>query len=321
MKKPAAIFFALVLAVIMCGCCAKHNFSPATCTTAATCTKCGETNGSALGHNFSEATCTEAGICRRCGATQGSALGHKWVDADCETPTTCSRCGETDGKALGHSWTDATCTEAKTCSVCGKTGGDPLGHTVDEWVTLKAPTCTESGEETGTCTVCGAEVSREISKAAHAPGDWIIAEMPTKYADGTRVKLCAACGAIVQTESFTLSDEELKELYKENCRSISYKDLSRTPDAYMDEYVKFSGTVVQVCYEATSSLYYSAYRVATSGSYGDVVYIYVDNYGSGSRILEDDKITFYGTYGGLYTYTTVLGDSLTIPSVYVEYLE
>lgn len=285
MKKPAAIFFALVLAVIMCGCCAKHSFSPATCTTAATCTKCGETNGSALGHNFSEATCTEAGICRRCGATQGSALGHKWVDADCETPMTCSRCGETDGKALGHSWTDATCTEAKTCAVCG------------------------------------AEVSREISKAAHAPGDWIIAEMPTKYADGTRVKLCTACGAIVQTESFTLSDEELKELYKENCRSISYKDLSRTPDAYMDEYVKFSGTVVQVCYEATSSLYYSTYRVATSGSYGDVVYIYVDNYGSGSRILEDDKITFYGTYGGLYTYTTVLGDSLTIPSIYVEYLE
>ena len=145
--------------------------------------------------------------------------------------------------------------------------------------------------------------------------------MPTKYADGTRVKLCTVCGAIVQTESFTLSDEELKELYKENCRSISYKDLSRTPDAYIDEYVKFSGTVIQVCYEATSSLYYSTYRVATSGSYGDVVYIYVDNYGSGSRILEDDKITFYGTYGGLYTYTTVLGDSLTIPSIYVEYLE
>ena len=295
MKKPAAIFFALVLAVIMCGCCAKHSFSPSTCTTAATCTKCGETNGSALGHNFSEATCTEAGICRRCGATQGSALG--------------------------HSWTDATCTEAKTCSVCGKTDGEPLGHTVDEWVTLKASTCTESGEETGTCTVCGAEVSREISKAAHAPGDWIIAEMPTKYADGTRVKLCTACRSIVETESFTLSDDELKELYKENCRSISYKDLSRTPDAYMDEYVKFSGTVVQVCYEATSSLYYSTYRVATSGSYGDVVYIYVDNYGRGSRILEDDKITFYGTYGGLYTYTTVLGDSLTIPSIYVEYLE
>ncbi len=42
--------------------CAKHNFSPATCTTAATYTKCGETNGSALGHDFSEATCTEAGI-------------------------------------------------------------------------------------------------------------------------------------------------------------------------------------------------------------------------------------------------------------------
>ena len=153
MKKPAAIFFAFVLAVIMCGCCAKHNFSPATCTTAATCTKCGETNGSALGHNFSEATCTEAGICRRCGATQGSALGHKWVDADCETPTTCSRCGETDGKALGHSWTDATCTEAKTCSVCGDKQTRPvaaLGHT-DTDADGNCDNCGEIMEAVKTC--------------------------------------------------------------------------------------------------------------------------------------------------------------------------
>lgn len=192
--KRLSLFAALVLALLLCSCCTKHEFSPATCTAAATCTKC----------------------------------------------------GETEGNALGHDWAEATCTRVKTC------------------------------------TVCGAEVSRE---------------------------------------SFTLTPEELEQLYKDGCQSISYDNLSRTPDVYEGTDVKFTGRVVQVCSEATSAEYYSTYRVATSGRYDNVVMIYVDNYGSGTRILEDDWITFYGSYGGLYTYTTVLGASVTIPKIYVEYLD
>lgn len=192
--KRLSLFAALVLALLLCSCCTKHEFSPATCTAAATCTKC----------------------------------------------------GEIEGEALGHDWTEATCTAPKTC------------------------------------TVCGTEVSRE---------------------------------------SFTLTPEELEQLYKDGCQSISYDSLSRTPDVYEGTDVKFTGRVLQVCSEATSAEYYSTYRVATSGRYDNVVMIYVDNYGSGTRILEDDWITFYGSYGGLYTYTTVLGASVTIPKIYVEYLD
>lgn len=111
------------------------------------------------------------------------------------------------------------------------------------------------------------------------------------------------------------------QVYKDGCQSISYDNLSRTPDVYEGTDVKFTGRVLQVCSEATSAEYYSTYRVATSGRYDNVVMIYVDNYGSGTRILEDDWITFYGSYGGLYTYTTVLGASVTIPKIYVEYLD
>ena len=34
-----------------------HSYSNATCTTAATCTACGVTTGSALGHNYVNGTC------------------------------------------------------------------------------------------------------------------------------------------------------------------------------------------------------------------------------------------------------------------------
>ena len=40
-----------------------------------------------------------------------------------------------------------------------------------------------------------------------------------------------------------------------------------------------------------------------------------------NRVLEDDIISFYGTSTGLYSYTTVLGAQLTIPSVLAVYID
>lgn len=52
---------------------------------------------SALGHNYSAATCTAAKKCSRCGKTEGSALGHTTGG------TTCSRCGVLTFKSLSYS--------------------------------------------------------------------------------------------------------------------------------------------------------------------------------------------------------------------------
>ena len=61
-------------------------------------------------------------------------------------------------------------------------------------------------------------------------------------------------------------------------------------------------------------------RVATSNHYDDVVLLKVNNYGTNARILEDDYITVYGEYTGLYTYKTVMGSTMTIPSVKGRYI-
>lgn len=55
------------------------------------CKRCGEEyneNIAATGHNWKTATCTEAKTCTRCGKTEGKALGHQF------SGWTCTRCGK-----------------------------------------------------------------------------------------------------------------------------------------------------------------------------------------------------------------------------------
>ena len=49
----ALIFSALI---VLTGCGHEHEWTKATCTEPKTCTKCGETEGEALGHRWKEAT-------------------------------------------------------------------------------------------------------------------------------------------------------------------------------------------------------------------------------------------------------------------------
>lgn len=277
--------------------------------------------GCACKHKWVDATCISPEICSECGEESGEALGHTWQNATCTNPMVCSVCAETIGTALGHDWKDATCTEPRTCYTCGTTSGDALDHQVVSWVTVTTPSCTIEGLESGTCDVCGLTIERALQIVAHTPGEWVTTLEPTESKDGTQVRCCSVCGSEVESRSFSLSPEEIAKRYKSSCKSISYKNLARSPKEYEGTKVKFKGKVVQVCSEASSPRYYSTYRVATANGYDDVVYIYVDNYGSDSRILEDDWITFYGEYDGLYEYTTVLGANKTIPSVKVKYLD
>ena len=60
------------------------------------------------------------------------------------------------------------------------------------------------------------------------------------------------------------------------------------------------------------------YRISSRGNYNDVVYVAIDNSDILTPIIEDDKVTVYGKYDGLETYTTIMGGSVTIPRVKAE---
>ena len=122
-------------------------------------------------HTFAAADCNFPEECTRCGETQGYALGHKWKDASCQHPRTCSVCGETRGKTIDHQWLEATCELPKTCELCGATEGEPSGHTWADGDCLNTGyciICNEQNQEYGdhnwieanyqsgkTCTLCG----------------------------------------------------------------------------------------------------------------------------------------------------------------------
>ena len=113
MKRIAAIVLTLLLLIFLTSCACDHNFSNATCIKPATCTKCGETKGEALGHSFGEATCTTPETCSRCSRTRGVALGHTVTCSDSEP---CARCG----MEINHRYKGNVKTGIVYCTICSE---------------------------------------------------------------------------------------------------------------------------------------------------------------------------------------------------------
>lgn len=114
--------------------------------------------------------------------------------------------------------------------------------------------------------------------------------------------------------------------YKAQCRDISYEDIARNPDNFKGQKVKFYGKVLQVQTAKILGGESVVLRVATKDSgydtwYDDVVYVNYEKKEGESNILEDDMVTLYGVCDGTTTYTTVMGSSVTIPSVNAEYID
>ncbi|MBQ8298477.1 MAG: InlB B-repeat-containing protein [Clostridia bacterium] len=195
-----------------------HSYSAATCTTPATCTRCGVTSGSSLGHSFSTPTCTSSSSCKRCGAAGAPATGHSYGSYSTIKSATCT----TDGKkrrycqnsgcssyqdatisATGHNYGSYVITQSgtcvtkgskkRTCANCGdvQTAVVPLNYSIHEGpiayqITVRA-TCTRASQSKGVCNACGRDTGdiKTGSKAAHS------------YAPATCTapRTCKNCGA------------------------------------------------------------------------------------------------------------------------------
>ena len=123
------------------------------------------------------------------------------------------------------------------------------GHVFSEWVVTTEPTCTAEGEETRTCSVCGATETRPVEKkahdlfhveeastctvagvsydvcdscgntfnytvlplAAHTFGDWVTTKEATVFESGERKRTCTVCGFEETEEIERLNVAEVKD--------------------------------------------------------------------------------------------------------------
>lgn len=111
--------------------------------------------------------------------------------------------------------------------------------------------------------------------------------------------------------------------YKFSCKSIAFKDISRNPDTYKGERVHFTGEIIQVI----ESYGYTSLRVNVTKQgnyysyYTDTIYVIYSGSDTNNRLLENDIVDIYGELDGLYSYTSVMGATITLPKLTAKYID
>ena len=111
--------------------------------------------------------------------------------------------------------TPATCTapgeETRTCTACGATETRPTAlaaHTPGDWEVVTPANCTEAGVEVQKCTECGTELdSRAISALGHHVEDWVVDAAPDCENEGHRHGECTVCHATVDEDMDALGHD------------------------------------------------------------------------------------------------------------------
>lgn len=129
------------------------------------------------------------------------------------------------------------------------------------------------------------------------------------------------------TQKPTEDPAEVEQEFKDSCSTIDFSDLSRNPDKYKGNNYKFTGQVIQVqeglfdTVDLRIDVTKIEYEYIDDVTWTDTIFATVTIPEGADKILEDDVITFWGTCDGDYSYTSVLGNKISLPKIDIEYYE
>jgi hypothetical protein len=118
-----------------------------------------------------------------------------------------------------------------------------------------------------------------------------------------------------EPEPETQSPEEVRAEYISGCETVVYKDVERNPGNFEGKTIAIKGEVIQV-----AEGWFNAVTLRIESEEGIWYATYTRNEDE-PRILKDDVIVAYGKCTGVKTYSTVLGSSMTIPAMEIEYYD
>ena len=133
-----------------------------------------------------------------------------------------------------------------------------------------------------------------------------------EYLAGTAVTISALAGC----SSGGSGEESLSlEEVKERAEQVSYEDLMRDEEEYLEEYIHYPrAKIIQVLGDEESGFKLHINVDRGEYSWEDRVIGWWD----GERFLEDDIVEFWGQYLGLEEWETVMGATRTSPSFEVR---
>ena len=105
--------------------------------------------------------------------------------------------------------------------------------------------------------------------------------------------------------------------------SLNYKELSRNSGVYVGTHYKFNGTISWITENVNDATAYTTVTLGinTKGRYDDLVYIEYDREEGETRYLENDRVTIYAEFIGLYSYEAINGATITCPRFELNKIE
>jgi len=133
-----------------------------------------------------------------------------------------------------------------------------------------------------------------------------------------------AVALVIIIALFSGGEPDLIELpeneYRAQCQVYSYDEIARSPEKYEKKLAKFTGEVVQVIRDGDKLQMRVDVTETEYGFYEDTVFVFY-TISNDVNVLEGDIITMYGELRGMQEYETVLGAEMSIPRIYVQYID
>lgn len=126
---------------------------------------------------------------------------------------------------------------------------------------------------------------------------------------------------VTETQTETQTEKETKitknrEIYNSD---ITYETLVRYPDKNINSTLKFSGTVTGIVETGEDGMY--SVILAVDDNYKQKIVVAYSDDVIDLKILENDKITIYGGYGGEYALNSSSGNSIKLPMVFAMIID
>lgn len=166
-------------------------------------------------------------------------------------------------------------------------------------------------DEMGTFSLFGADKTVSLSNSHIVTSGITAADIENTHDTATQ---SAQATKADQEQQVANAVAREKQSYIDSCEKVKYSDVERNPKQYEGKLIQVTGTVIQV-----SEGWFSSVTLRIKQSDGNIWYVTYTRSDDEPRILENDKITVYGKCTGVETYRTVLGGSVTIPSMEAKY--
>ncbi|WP_297075996.1 hypothetical protein [uncultured Enterococcus sp.] len=167
--------------------------------------------------------------------------------------------------------------------------------------------------------IIGMTSSTKSSDETASPSTTSTSSQELKQSKEDQVKNKAKLKETVRLDDLELATEQ-EDAQKEDKSTYdaktNYEELTQTPKKYEGQKITLTGEVIQTIEDDEKV----QYRLAVDGDYDKMILLEIKKSEVSTPVAEEDNVTVYGTFLGMVSYNSTLGEKISIPAMHVHML-